>query len=74
LIIYGNPVALAFLYASLRGTKQSPVSRARVCKAITYHVQPLIAAEATTFVLIQKVAKTERSELMNTYEEQTIAE
>ncbi len=45
----------------------------RTCKC-EYHVQPLIAAEATTFVLIQKVAKTDRRELMNTIEEQIIDE
>ncbi|WP_255485092.1 hypothetical protein HDF18_18240 [Mucilaginibacter sp. X5P1] len=42
--------------------------------SFTCHVQPLIAAEATTFVLIQKVAKPDRRELMNTYEEQIIDE
>jgi hypothetical protein len=36
-----------------------PDCTGRICKVITYLMQPLIAAEATTFVLIQKVAKNQ---------------
>jgi hypothetical protein len=43
----------------LLGTKQSPTIQSGDAWRFTYHVKPLIAAEATTFVLIQKVAKNQ---------------
>jgi len=38
--------------------KQSPIVQSKLAK-FEYRMKPLIAAEATTFVLIQKVAKNQ---------------
>ena len=47
-----------FLHVLLQGMKQSPIVQSKLAK-FEYRMKPLIAAEATTFVLIQKVAKNQ---------------
>jgi hypothetical protein len=53
-----------FLQPSLRGTKQSPTIQSGDAWRFTYLVKPLIAAEAISFVLIQKKQKIKSLEML----------
>ena len=54
--------ACFILWARLRGTKQSLSYTEREC--LLSCMKPLIAAEATTFVFVQKVAKNQDKKIL----------